>query len=360
MFGNTGFEIPDFFDNMAALKATPTLIVFSLLAGACLAVGAMLYLQGMNVTGQTTAAPVWNGISLVIGLGLIYSFKSIQSRNDLLLHYLFPGLLCISASVVCAAAAQVVKINHQREQSKRESTVSSLHQSSEELGPMGANNETHASAELDVNTTALPNLSFMANPESNYPEDDEPANVASELIMKILPGPKAQRSQIHAFFIIAVGGAILGVWRVFYNLALQPGYLTPYSANFLLFSGATLGYLIAGPILIIRPFTGRRGHLMDYKNLMGKAQHWQAIVSGFLFSFGVCLMFIAETGTGYALSFTFSQIAPLLVSLWGIVYWKEFADTPRTCKMWLGWMFATYILGIVIILLSHFPVLSLV
>jgi glucose uptake protein GlcU len=369
MFGNTGFEIPDFFDNLHGLKAAPSLIIFSLLAGACLAVGNMFYLQGMNVTGQTTAAPVSNGISLIIGLGLIYSFKGIQSRTDLLLHYLFPGLLLIAAAVVCAAAAQVLKVNYLRSKLRREepSLTSSdgLHHSSEDvpLQPLsnspGETGHQTQSLETIMNGNGV-DLSFVVRREDILPEDDDPGNVASELVMKMLPGPKAQRSQIHAFFVCAIGGALLGAWRVFSNLALQPQYLTPYSANFLFFSGAAIGYLIVGPILLKKPFTGRSGSLADYNTLMGKAQHWQAIVSGFLFTFGVCLMFIAEQGTGYAVCFVFSQASPLLVSVWGIVYWKEFEDTPRQSKIWLAWMFATYFAGLIVVLLSHFPVLSLV
>lgn len=364
MFGNTGFEIPDFLTNMQGLKDAPLLILWSLLAGACLAIGNMLYLQGMNVTGQTTAAPVSNGISLVIGLGLIYSFKSIQSRTDLLLHYLFPGLLFISVSVVCAAVAQVLKINHQRAKARRagQDGPNGLHIDEIPLQPSTVIPiEPAAPSPLEpaLRDTPVPNLMLVPETEM-LPEDEEPANVATEIMMKVLPGPKAQRSQIHAFFVCAIGGVVLGAWRVFSNLALQPSYLTPYSANFLFFSGSAIGYLIAGPILIIRPFTGKRGNLMDYTRLMEKPQHWQAIVSGFLFTFGVCLMFIAEQGTGYAVTFIFSQAAPLLVSLWGIVYWREFEDTPHPSKIWLGWMFATYAVGLFIILLSHFPVLSLI
>jgi glucose uptake protein GlcU len=373
MFGNTGFEIPDFFDNMRDLKQAPVLILWSLLAGACLAIGNMFYLQGMHVTGQTTAAPVSNGISLVVGLGLIYSFKGIQSRTDLLLHYLFPGLFLISASVVCAAGAQIAKINHHRASLRRQDSSLSmsgmLHHSSDDFGvpsSLSPSNgiEMVSSAEIDrvVQTDLAPPdlLLVPRGADEFFPEDEEPTNVASELIMKALPGPKAQRSQIHAFFVCAIGGALLGCWRVFSNLALQPQYLTPYSANFLFFSGATLGYLIAGPLLLKKPFTGRPGSVTDYHGMMGKPEHWKAIVSGFLFTFGVCLMFIAEQGTGYAVCFIFSQASPLLVALWGIVYWREFYNTPKVCKIWLGWMFATYLGGLFIILLSHFPVLSLV
>ena len=442
MFGSTGFEIPDFLTNMQGLKDAPLLILWSLLAGASLAIGNMLYLQGMNVTGQTTAAPVSNGISLIVGLGLIYSFKAIQQRTNLLLTYLFPGLIFIAAAVVCAAVAQVLKVNHQRAKQRRQkqqqqqqqqqgqqqqhhqqqgqpppqqqttlsngpspttssSSPNGLHHSMDDVqiplqlssssslitpittspidgSVFGSGANSNSGTSTTPNTTAtsdnvttnndehpllrdtpMPDLSLVPYTEM-LPEDEEPANVATEIMMKVLPGPKAQRSQIHAFFVCAVGGAVLGAWRVFSNLALQPEYLTPYSANFLFFSGSAIGYLIVGPLLIIRPFTGKRGNLTEYSTRMEKAQHWQAIVSGFLFTFGVCLMFIAEQGTGYAMSFIFSQSAPLIVSLWGIVYWREFEDTPHQSKIWLGWMFATYAVGLLIILLSHFPVLSLI
>lgn len=392
MFGTTGFDIPDFFDNMEGLKAAPLLIVYALLAGACLAVGNMLYLQGMQVTGQTTAAPISSGFSLIIGLGLVYSISSISNRYDLLLHYLFPGLVFISVGIVCAAVAQVLKINHQRAKLRREdnsvdridmSGTTDIHLSNDEIplqalqlpsdgsqhapsqsesanGNNGSSLTDSIALEAAVHANEQVDLSFVPRNHEMFPEYDEPANPATGLMMRFLPGPRAQRSQIHAFFVCAVGGAIMGVWRVFSNLALEPGYLTPYSANFLFFSGAALGFLIAGPLLLLKPFTGRKGTLSDYSRLMGKAQHWQAIVSGFLFTFGVCLMFISEQGTGYAVCFLFSNLAPLVVSVWGIIYWKEFDDTPRQSKIWLGWMFASYTIGLVIIMLSHFPVLSLV
>lgn len=394
MFGNTGFDIPDFFDNMAGLRSGPLLVIFSLLAGACLAIGNMLYLQGMNVTGQTTAAPVAHGISLLIGLGLIYSISGITNRVDLLRHYLFPGLLLIAIGVVCAAAAQVIKTNYQRAKLRREEEGASVdmsgafesHTSSDEVQMQSLalpsdratttttssamENGTNSSApqtqpantvELEsIDMTRSIDLSFVPRRVSDFPDQFEPDNVASQLLMRVLPGTRAQRSQIHAFFICAIGGLVMGMWRVFSNLALESRYMTPYSANFLFFSGAALGYLIAGPLLLLRPFTGRRGSIYDYQRLMGKAQHWQAIVSGFLFTFGVCLMFISEHGTGYAVCFMFSHLSPLVVSIWGIVYWREFEDTPRESKYWLAGMFASYILGLFIILLSHFPVLSLV
>lgn len=369
MFGNTGFDIPDFFENLDGLSAAPLLILWSLLAGACLAIGNMLYLQGMQVTGQTTAAPVAYGISLVLGLTLIYTFDSIPARTSLLLHYLFPGLLLIFAAIVCSCAAQVVKIKYQREKSRREHADDALNQSSDSMPATIPQVNADSTVSLDSLMTVSKELKYTLEEQ---PEDDEPANVAAEIMMKVLPGPKYQRSQIHAFLVCAIGGTLIGGWRVFSNLALQPldasadstssvkSYLTPYSANFLFFSGSAIGYLIAGPLLLKRPFTGRRGNFLDYPKSMGPTQHWQAIVSGFLFTFGVCLMFLAEQGTGYPVSFIFSQASPLLVSVWGIIYWKEFDDTPRNCKIWLGWMFILYFIGLLVILLSHFPVLSLI
>lgn len=391
MFGTTGFDIPDFFDNMDGLSSYPLLIIYALLAGACLAIGNLLYLQGMHATGQTTAAPVVSGVSLLVGLTLIYSINAIKNRVDLLLYYLFPGLLFIAGAVACAIIAQIIKINHQRAYLLRQefggpshdmSGASDMHLSADEIpmqtlnlssGETSGTGNTSAQSSM-ANGSGLKNsvnleaalqaseqvdLSFVPRKQDRLPENEETSNPASELLMRYLPGPRAQRSQIHALMICVLAGAVMGIWRVFANLALAPGYLTPYSSNFLFFCGATIGYFIAGPFLLYKPFTGRKGTIYDYSRTMDKAQHWQAIVSGFLFAFGICLVFISEQGTGYAVCFMFSNLAPLIVSVWGILFWKEFDDTPKKAKIWLGAMFGSYFVGLLIVMLSHISSLSL-
>lgn len=393
MFGTTGFDIPDFFDNLDGLKSHPLLIIYALLAGACLSIGNMLYLQGMNATGQTTAAPVASGVSLVIGLGLVYSISGISNRVDLILYYLFPGLAIIIAAVVCAIMAQIAKVNHQRAKLLREEfggaspldmTGTSDHGMSSDEIPMqsmnlgsnrdqgtenssdgssltnGGGTANHVNLESAMRSSENVDLSFVPREHELFPENVEPANAASELLMRFLPGPRAQRSQTHAFLVCILGGIVMGLWRVFLNLALEPGYLTPYSSNFLIFCGATIGYLLIGPLLLYKPFTGRKASISDYSRLMDKVQHWQSIVSGFLFAFGICLTFISEQGTGYGVCFLISNLAPLIVSGWGILYWKEFDGAPKNAKIWLGWMFVCYAAGLLIVMLSHFSALSVV
>jgi glucose uptake protein len=58
---------------------------------------------------------------------------------------------------------------------------------------------------------------------------------------------------------------------------------------------------------------------------------------------------VAGKTTTFAVSYAIGQSAPMVAALWGLFVWKEFAGAGSRAKIYLGLMFAFYILAILLV-----------
>jgi glucose uptake protein len=66
----------------------------------------------------------------------------------------------------------------------------------------------------------------------------------------------------------------------------------------------------------------------------------------------MALSIIASTRAGAALSYGLGQGATLVGALWGVFVWKEFKGSPKGTTSLLTAMFACYVAGLVLLVMS--------
>jgi glucose uptake protein len=135
-------------------------------------------------------------------------------------------------------------------------------------------------------------------------------------------------------------------------LVLEAGKLSPYTAVVLFSAGVLLSNFIWNTAIMLRPFTGEPVPLTDYFTKGTVRLHAVGILGGMVWSTGMALNIIASTRAGAALSYGLGQGATLVGALWGVFVWREFRGAPRGTPALLAAMFACYVAGLVLLILS--------
>jgi glucose uptake protein len=136
------------------------------------------------------------------------------------------------------------------------------------------------------------------------------------------------------------------------GLALEAGKLSPYTAVVVFSAGVLASNFVWNSAIMIRPFTGERVAFMDYLTKGSARLHAVGILGGMIWSTGMALSIIASTRAGAALSYGLGQGATLVGALWGVFVWKEFKGAPRGTSSLLVAMFACYLAGLALLVLS--------
>jgi glucose uptake protein len=104
------------------------------------------------------------------------------------------------------------------------------------------------------------------------------------------------------------------------------------------------------------PIQGQPIAIMSYFNGTRK-QHLLGIFGGLVWSTGAIANFVAATApkevqVGPAISYALGQGACLVSTLWGLLYWKEFAGAPDRSRILMGVTVALYVIGLSLISLA--------
>ncbi|HEY1793607.1 MAG TPA: hypothetical protein VGG34_11865 [Opitutaceae bacterium] len=133
---------------------------------------------------------------------------------------------------------------------------------------------------------------------------------------------------------------------------LEPGKLSPYTAVVLFSAGLLASNFLWNTIVMVRPFTGEPVPFGDYFRKGTPRLHIVGILGGAIWNIGMAFSIIASTRAGAALSYGLGQGATLVGALWGVFVWKEFKGAPRGTSALLGAMFALYVAGLGLLILS--------
>jgi glucose uptake protein len=136
------------------------------------------------------------------------------------------------------------------------------------------------------------------------------------------------------------------------SLVLEAGKLSPYTAVVIFSAGVLLSNLVWNSAIMLRPFTGEPVPFMDYFTKGTIRLHAVGILGGMIWSTGMAFSIIASTRAGAALSYGLGQGATLVGALWGVFVWKEFKGAPRGTALLLAAMFACYLAGLALLILS--------
>lgn len=127
---------------------------------------------------------------------------------------------------------------------------------------------------------------------------------------------------------------------------LEPGKLGPYTAVVVFSAGLLLSNFLWNTIVMVRPFVGEPVPFGDYFARGTPRLHLVGILGGVIWNLGMSLSIIASGAAGFAISYGLGQGATLVAALWGVFVWREFEHAPAGTGRLLALMFASFVIGL--------------
>jgi len=134
---------------------------------------------------------------------------------------------------------------------------------------------------------------------------------------------------------------------------LDPGKLGPYTAVVLFSAGLLASSFLWNTIVMARPFVGDPVPFSDYFTKGTPRLHLVGILGGAIWSLGMALSILASGAAGFAISYGLGQGATLVAALWGVFVWREFAKAPPGTSGLLAAMFASFVIGLSLIVYAR-------
>lgn len=134
---------------------------------------------------------------------------------------------------------------------------------------------------------------------------------------------------------------------------ITSGTFTPYSAVFVFSIGIFISNFVFNYYFMKKPVSGEPVTFGMYFKQGTPKLHIVGILGGIIWSLGMMLSIMAGDIAGYAISYGLGQGATLVAAIWGVFVWKEFKDAPKGTSKLLVVMFASFILGLVLIIMAN-------
>jgi glucose uptake protein len=155
-----------------------------------------------------------------------------------------------------------------------------------------------------------------------------------------------------------VSGVLMGLFYKYVAASMFPdftvpesGKLSPYTAIVFFSAGILVSNFLFNTVLMRKPFEGSPVTYKDYFR-GGFKNHITGMLGGVIWCIGMSFSIIASGKAGPAISYGLGQGATVVAAIWGIYVWKEFKET-KGVKVILSSMLVCYIIGLVLIILSH-------
>lgn len=134
--------------------------------------------------------------------------------------------------------------------------------------------------------------------------------------------------------------------------AMPAGKLSPYTAMVFFSLGVFLSNFVLNTAIMLRPFSGPPVPLSAY--FRGTAHdHLWGIVGGMIWAVGMTFSIVAAGKASYAVSYGLGQGATMVAAFWGVFISREFRNAPRGTGRLLALMFAGYIAGLALVIISR-------
>jgi len=131
----------------------------------------------------------------------------------------------------------------------------------------------------------------------------------------------------------------------------EPLKMTPYTAFVVFAIGIFASNFIFNTIMMKKPIEGTPTTYKDY--FSGRFPlHLVGILGGAIWGIGNLLNLLAAGKAGPAVSYGLGQGATLVAAIWGVLVWKEFRHAKGKVTGLLLGMFACFIIGLILIIMS--------
>jgi glucose uptake protein len=157
-----------------------------------------------------------------------------------------------------------------------------------------------------------------------------------------------------------VAGILMGLFYRFVAASmstdfknLEVGKLSPYTAVVVFSAGLLLSTFLWNGIFMLKPLVGAPIPFSDYIKKGNLRIHATGFFGGMIWNIGMALSIIASGAAGFAVSYGLGQGATMVAAFWGVVIWKEFRSAPKGTNKLLSMMFAFFLIGLALIILSR-------
>ncbi|MFY0628502.1 MAG: multidrug DMT transporter permease [Reichenbachiella sp.] len=191
------------------------------------------------------------------------------------------------------------------------------------------------------------------------------ALVAVAIVLDALAYKKLSTDQkstpVKGIALSVIGGILMGFFYRFVAASVSTdfsnpelGLFTPYSAVFVFSIGIFISNFIWNSFFMYRPFKGSAVSYGDYFKKGDLKLHLIGLLGGIIWCMGMSFSMIAGEKAGFAISYGLGQGATMVAAAWGVFIWKEFKDAPSGTNRLITMMFVSFILGLVLVILSRF------
>jgi len=186
------------------------------------------------------------------------------------------------------------------------------------------------------------------------------AIIVDALAYKKLPSQGQKVSRL-GFFLSIMAGVLMGFFYRFVGASmstdfvhLEAGKLSPYTAVVIFSVGLFLSNFVWNSIVMVKPFVGEPVSIRDYFRKGNARLHGIGILGGMIWGLGMSFSIIASGAAGFPISYGLGQGATMVAACWGVFVWKEFKQAPAGTNRLLALMFASFIVGLGMIIFSRF------
>jgi glucose uptake protein len=185
------------------------------------------------------------------------------------------------------------------------------------------------------------------------------AIIVDAIAYKKLPS-QSQETPVKGIILSIAGGILMGFFYRFVAASmstdfinLETGKLSPYTAVVIFSSGLLLSNFIWNSIIMVKPFVGDPVPFGDYFTKGNPRLHMIGILGGIIWGLGMSFSIIASGAAGFPISYGLGQGATMVGAFWGVFIWKEFKDAPPGTNVLLTVMFASFIVGLGLIIIAR-------
>ncbi len=146
-----------------------------------------------------------------------------------------------------------------------------------------------------------------------------------------------------------VSGLLMGSFAPFITKAMTAARpLTPYTVAVFFTLGAFLCCFVFNTILMRKPIVGAPVTFAGYR-LAPASYHALGLLGGVIWGIGTVFNFVAASLTGVAISYAIGQASPMIAAFWGVAAFHEFRGSSAKARVYLGAMFAAYLVALALI-----------
>lgn len=181
---------------------------------------------------------------------------------------------------------------------------------------------------------------LSAKAQRNLQKEEKNVSVKG-LVLSIVAGV------LFGFFYRFIGSSMTGDFRI-----PEAGKMEPYAAVVCFASGVLLSNFLFNTIMMKKPVAGQPvSYAMYFKG--SQRDHLMGILGGLIWGTGLVLSILSTERAGFAISFGLGQGNAMIAAIWGVFIWREFARAPKGTNRLLYGMFACYIAGIIMLIVSR-------